>query len=751
MHIRHVIKRSGHKEEVIPDKLNKWAIHGSAIGVDWSSIALEAYRKCQDGCTTDDLHMAMIAACVDKETEEHLKMAGKLFMGKVYKEAFGGKGKIPTVKEMYDRMVKDGYWAKMDYTDEEFEKMDSIIKHDRDEKSSYSEIKQICDKYAVNDRVDKKLKETPQFMYMRMAMQLSESRNPKTRMKDLEEFYNLFSLKKINPPSPNMINLGTPQKQYASCCVSTTNDTIPSLAAGDHISYVMTAASAGIGQHIKTRSVGDKVRGGTIVHQGKLPYYKATQALVLANIQAGRGGACTMHFNVLDPEIEDLIKLKNVQTVSEKRIKDIDYSFGYNLEFVRRVARDEDWMLISYAAAPDLYESMYSPDESKFLELYKKYAEDKSVKKTFVKARDIALPILSEAFGTGRYYEHNTYEMNRHTPFTDVIYSSNLCQEIGLPTLGFNSVTDLYDPTSENGEIGLCNLAAIVAGNVRHKEWGKVAYYALLMADTVIEIMKYPFPQLERTAKARRSVGIGITNLAHDMAVRGLKYTSLEGKKYIHQLYELHSYSLHRASLQLAKEYGVAEWIGKTKYPSGWLPIDTANKFIDTIVNEPLHQDWETLRKEIVEFGGIRNSVLEAHMPCESSSLASGTTNGPYPIRQISVIKTSGVNKVVFLAPEYKFLKNDYQFAWDVPHDDMAECYAIMQKFTGQGISADFYIDLNKYPDRQVGALELIKNFVYRAKLGLKTRYYYNTYTGVKTSAPTDEDESGCASGACKM
>lgn len=188
-------------------------------------------------------------------------------------------------------------------------------------------------------------------------------------------------------------------------------------------------------------------------------------------------------------------------------------------------------------------------------------------------------------------------------------------QEIALPTKGYNGVASLYKDEAGEGEIGLCSLAAICAGNVTDDEYEEVAYYALLMIDNAIDIMEYPFPQLAVTAKARRSAGVGITNLAYDMANRGLKYSSPEGKQYMFRLAESHSYYLHKASLRLAKERGTCEWINKTKYPSGWLPIDTGNKVIRDLVNQPLLKDWEALRAEIIANGGIRNSVLEAFMP----------------------------------------------------------------------------------------------------------------------------------------
>lgn len=291
-----------------------------------------------------------------------------------------------------------------------------------------------------------------------------------------------------------------------------------------------------------------------------------------------------------------------------------------------------------------------------------------------------------------------------------------------------------------NGEIGLCSLAAIAA-DVPDDEFEAVAYYTLLSIDNVIDIMDYPFPQLKTTAQARRSVGVGITNMAFEMASKGLTYTSLEGKQHIHRLAERHSYWLHKASLRLARERGNAPWIHRTKYADGWLPIDTANKEIDKVVQQPLIYDWETLRQEIKAQGGIRNSVLEAHMPCESSSVASYHTNGLYPIRDLKVVKTSGNNKNLFLAPQMELLADKYQLAWDVPTRDMIEVYACVQKFTGQGISADFY---KRYDSkvRMVGTKEILQNYLLMKKYGLKTAYYLNFLTRAEDENQVYEEEA---------
>jgi ribonucleoside-diphosphate reductase alpha chain len=317
-----------------------------------------------------------------------------------------------------------------------------------------------------------------------------------------------------------------------------------------------------------------------------------------------------------------------------------------------------------------------------------------------------------------------------------------ITQEIGLPTKGYTTVADLYKEEAGVGEIGLCSLSAINA-DISEQEYEDVAYYTLLMIDNVISLMEYPFPQLKVTAQARRSLGVGITNIAYTMAKNNLKYSSKEGKQFIHRLAERHSYWLHKASLRLAQEKGVCGWAGRTKYPDGWLPIDTRNMACLEGLEQPLLMDWESLRQDIVATGGLRNSVLEAHMPCESSSIGSGHTNGIYPIRSLKVVKTSGNNRNIFLAPEMEDLYDKYEFAWDIPHKDMAQVYGIIQGFTGQGISADFYRKYAAGADKKVGTKELLTEFLTCVKYGVKAKYYQNSSTGVET------DEDACE--ACKL
>ena len=426
--IKTVIKRDGTEEAFTPNKLNGWGEWASKkLGhtVNWSEVVLHVVSTLPEKVTSKIIQDAAIKYCLDKKTWEYNLMAGKLFAVQYHKELYGKK--TPSIKKVHEELQKDGLMVKLNYSDEEYEELEKVINHNLDTKAAQYSLYQSRYKYALRNKVTGKEYETPQFIYMRMAMALAEKESdPKVKMHDAKKYYEHFSNKRLNCPTPYYVNLGTDLKSFASCLVYTTDDTWQSLAAGDHIAYAMTACSAGIGSHIKTRSLGDPVRNGLIQHQGKLPYYRALVGAINANLQNGRGGAATVHYTAFDPEVEVIQKLKNPMTPEAKRVRGIDYSFGGNKFLARKAAKDEDIALFSYKDNPELYEAMYSKDENEFEKLYNAYLlTSPSVK--FVSARKVVLGALQEAFDTGRHYLHFTDAINKHTPFKDKIYSSNLC------------------------------------------------------------------------------------------------------------------------------------------------------------------------------------------------------------------------------------------------------------------------------------------------------------------------------------
>lgn len=733
--INTVVKSDGTEVVFEPERLNKAAIFGDDGNGNWSHISMDAYKRLYDGCTTREVNQALIDACVSRKDEAHSRMAGRVLIGQIYKEAYGGFTKIPTLFNFYHYMTNIGYWEDMGYDSFDLIKLEEAIDHSKDLSYGYAVLKQFRDKYGIKDNINDVLFESPQMMFMGIAMAVMKRMPKERRINDVIQLYTYLSDLKINAPTPYLNGLRTGKTGYASCCIIKADDTAKSIGVAREVAYTMTVAQAGIGYYLSSRSIGDGVRGNTIKHMGKIPYYRGIDSGVKENRQSTRGGSATVSFLAIDPQVEDLMKLKNPLTVTSKRLNTMDYSIGINQSFMNRVAKNLDWMLVSYKDAPQLHEGMFKMTMQEFDAEVARIAADKKIPKTWVKARDLALEIITQRAETGRLYVYWPDEMNRHTPFLETIYSSNLCQEICLPTKGYKDMRNIFNPVADDGEVALCFLSSLVAGRVTPEEYEDVAYYTVLMIDNVMDIMEYPYENMKHTAESRRSIGVGLTNLAHYIAKHKVAYGSPESKQLVHDLAELHSYSLHKASLRLAKERGVAPWMHKTKYPQGWLPIDTYNKAVDSVVKNPsLKQDWETLRQEIIKNGGIRNSVLEAYMPNESSSLATNTTNGLYPVRDHVIFKKSPQGSVLFIVPEYEELKDYYTSAWDINTNDLIDIYAVIQKFAGQAISADLYIDYTQLKDGKISMKDQIGYLIRATKMGMKTWYYLNSKVGAGDS-----------------
>lgn len=737
--ITHIQKRNGEMEEFSANKINGWGQWSSrklGTSVDWGTVAIDAVNRCPKVCTSLLLQQTLIDTCLNRKTWEYNRMAGRLYAALIEKELYP-TGR-PTVQELHTLLFQDGLMVKLNYSDEEYAQVEAIIDHKTDLTYPHYQLNQIRYKYALRNKVAKKEYESPQFVYMRMAMALAENEPVADRIRHITAWYGHFSHNRINAPTPNFVNLGTKLNGYASCCLYTTDDTAPSLAAGDHIAYMMTCASAGIGTHIKTRSIGDPVRGGVIQHQGKLPYYRAMVGAIGANLQNGRGGASTVYYTAYDPEVEVIQKLRHPMTPESKRIAGCHYNFGTNKLFARKVARNEEFAPFSYGSNPELYEAQYDKDQTKFNELYAAHEVLSTVR---LNAREIALNALTQSYETGVHYLHMTDTMNQHTPFNDKIYSSNLCAEINIVTKSYKSVADLYNTTyneETDGEIGLCSLGGVIVSNiVGDEQYADVAYYNLKMIDVCIHKAEYTFPSLAHTAKARMSAGVGIIGLAHLMAKEGLNYNTQEGRNFIHTLSETHMFHLVSASLRLGKELGNAPWIHKTKWPKGWLPTDTYEKRVDELVTVENKRDWESLRAAIIANNGIRNSVVSSMMPGESSTIAAGTTNGLYPIRELYIMKTNDTLVNHWAAPDGTKLKSKYQSAWDISTTDMIKVYAIIQKWTDQGISADLFVKIQG--DDKVLSSGMLQDYLDMVKYGLKSRYYVNSLTSKGVDLNTNE------------
>lgn len=789
--IKNIIKRDGRTEPYIPSKLNgwgRWAAANLGNKVDWSSIVLQAVSSMPETVSTVELQERLIQNCLDKDTWSYYLMAGRLYASHLHKIIHGSS--IPTVKELHARMIQDGVMVPMDYSDEEYERIESFINHEADYDTPHFSLHYIRRKYSLQNRVTHKEYETQQFVYIRMAMALSEFEPKETRLDLVHRFYKQFSAKHISAPTPNYVNLGTKLRGFASCCLYVTDDNEPSLAIGDHIAYRMTAASAGIGSHLITRSKGDPVRGGLIQHQGKLPYLASMGKAVHANMQSGRGGACTTYYSGFDPEAEVIAYLRNPRSTEDRRNRDLHYALVTNKLFAEKAAKNEDAFSFNVYTAPKLTKLFFSENIEEFKAEYQRLEQDPNFTKEYFKPRDLILTSLNEALETGVAYLANIDEINRHTPFKEPIHSSNLCLEICEPNRPYQSMRDLYSDTevgyitvelsdgtqktfsfsealsratpgstlpqtifagelkagdtilTDDGSIGvtkivdeyaepeiaLCSLGAIAYDSIDENDdetYQEVMYLTLKMIDYCINNSHYVLPHVAVTAKARMNAGIGLMGVATHMARKGLRYDTPEGREELHRIAERHMYHAIRASLRISKERGVASWMHKTKWPEGWLPIDTYNRNVDELGDFKYEYDWEALRSEIIANGGIGHSCLVAYMPGESSSKAVGKPNSIYPVRDVTLNKTDGSVTIRWAAPNSDDQSYFYQSAWDITETDMIKAYAVFQKFTDQAISADLWRRIKD--DDKVSSRELLTHYFTMVKYGMKTRYYYNS------------------------
>ena len=740
MHLTYVKKKDGSTEEFLPEKINKWvewACHDTTA--NWSLIITSAIKKMYDGATTSQLQRALIDSATDLiDTDvDYDIVAARLQLADMRKRAYGCYVP-PKLADFYHRMIELGKWEDMNYNESDLDMLSCSINHDKDELFAYGGLKQMADKYLIKDFDN--LYETPQFLYMGMAMSIFKHEP----LEDVIGLYDILSDHKINIPTPVLVGLRSRDRGFASCCLIKSGDSLQSINAAINVAYTMTANRAGIGMEMGVRSEGDPVRGGAFVHLGKLPYYNLIDRTVKANSQESRGGSATVQFCIFDPEIESLIRLKSQRVADERRIDKLDYSMAINDYFIRKVIKDEEMALFSINDAPHVYEKFFSKDLEGFIKVYEDAILNPKMPKQMISAKNLFASFMKERVDTGRMYVNRIDVVNIRSTYKDPIFSSNLCQEIVEPTKGYSDVTELYKEDGD-GEVALCNLAAFVLGRISDEEYPRVAYLTLKMVDTIIDIQDYPYAAIKFTAQARRSIGVGLINVAYAMAKNGHSYESEAGRNFIHRETEKYSFWLHKASVQLAKERGRCEWFGKTTYADGILPMDSAPVSLAGVHTQDLEMDWPGLREEIAEHG-MRNSVLEAEMPSETSSVTIRATNSCEPVRSLIVHKSSNTGTIPFIVPEYKDLLYKYELAFDVDQQRYAEIIGIMQKFIGQSISYNEYYDYNKYPGGIIPINTVMKNFIYGAKMGIKTWYYLNS--DVDNGGASHQ---GCDSGGCTL
>ena len=730
-----VTKRDGRLEPFDLDKVHKvleWATNGVS-GVSISEIELKANLQLYDGIKAYDIHELLIksaAELISDATPNYQYVAARLVNYKLRKEVYG-QYEPWLLSHLIEKNIERGvYDAEIleKYSNEELDRLDNYIKHDRDDLFTYVGMEQFRGKYLVQDRSTKTIYETPQMLYMMIGATLFADYPEESRIKWVKEFYDAVSQFYVSLPTPIMAGVRTPTRQFSSCVLVESGDSLDSInsTSTSIVRYISKKAGIGIGAG-SIRAIGSRIGDGSVVHTGLIPFLKYFQSAVKSCSQGGvRGGAATVYLPIWHLEFEELVVLKNNKGTEENRVRHMDYAFQFNKTMYERLLTGGNITLFSPNDVPDLFDAFYS-DQSKFKELYEKYEADPSIRKKEMPAMEVFSQFISERKDTGRIYLMNVDHANEHGAFLPEvapIRQSNLCCEIDLPTKPLSSADDT------EGEISLCTLSAINWGMINDpSEFERYCTITVRALDALLDYQAYPVKAAESSTMDRRPLGVGIINLAYFLAKRGLKYDQ-GALETIDEYAEAWSYYLIKASADLAAEKGAINKVLETKYGHGVTPNQTYKKEVDELVANNERLDWSSLREQLKQTG-IRNSTLMALMPAETSAQISNSTNGIEPPRALVSYKQSKDGVMAQVVPGYHHLKNKYDLLWDqkTPEGYLQVC-AVLQKYIDQGISVNTSYNPDFFEDGKVPMSQLIKDIVTFYKYGGKQLYYNNTFDG---------------------
>ncbi len=750
-----VKKRNGTFEAINLDKIHKvitWAAEGLE-NVSVSQVELKSHIQFYDGISTKDIHETIIKAAADlisADTPDYQYLAARLAIFHIRKIAYDDF-EPPHLYEHVQKLTNANKYDKhilQDYTQDEFDTLNQYIDHNRDMTFAYAAVEQMMGKYLVQDRVSKKIFESPQFLYMLVGMCLFASYEKSVRLNYVKRFYDAASNFYISLPTPIMAGVRTPTRQFSSCVLIECGDNLDSINATTSAIVRYVSQRAGIGINAGAiRALGSPIRGGEAQHTGCIPFFKMFQAAVKSCSQGGvRGGAATLFYPLWHLEVEDLLVLKNNRGVEDNRVRHMDYGVQINKTLYTRLIQGKNITLFSPSDVPGLYEAFFA-DQQKFEALYTQYEADPSIRKSQIAAKQLFETLLQERASTGRIYVQNVDHCNTHSPFDPKVApvrQSNLCMEIALPTSPLTNIND------EQGEIALCTLSAINLGKINKLEdMQEPAELIVRALDALLDYQDYPVIAARRGSLNRRTLGVGVINYAYYLAKNNTRYSDDGAISLTHRTFEAFQYYLLQASNQLAKEKGACPWFDQTTYSQGILPIDTYKKDLDDICQESLHYNWESLRQDIKTYG-LRNSTLSALMPSETSSQIANATNGIEPPRGLVSVKASKDGILKQVVPDIENLADKYELLWQMPDNTgYLKLVGIMQKFIDQSISTNTNYDPRKFENNKVPMSIMTKDLLTAYKYGLKTLYYHNTRDGADDTQSDLDD--GCAGGACKL
>ena len=742
----HVVKRDGRKEPIDVERIHKvlyWACEGLS-GVSVSEVEIASQIQFYNNITTKDIHETLIKAAanlINEDSPNYQYVAGRLINYRLRKEVFGRYNPIG-LKQHYDNVASIGFYdAQLDslYTADDWDALDSYIDHNRDDNFAYAGMEQFRGKYLVRNRVTGEMYETPQFAFMLIAMTLFSSYK-ENRLSWVKKFYDAVSNFDISLPTPIMAGVRTPQRQYSSCTLIDSDDSLDSIIAttGAIVKYAANKAGIGINGG-RIRALKSAIRNGDTAHTGVIPFWRLWQDAVLSCSQGGvRKGSATLNYPFWHLEVEDLLVLKNNKGTDETRLRNIDYCVQFNKLMYERLITGGNITLFSPNDVPDLYDAFFA-DKAKFTQLYEKYERSTKIRKKTIPAQTLFADFMQERKDTGRIYFMNVDHCNEHgsyLPEVAPIRMTNLCVEVTQCTKPLTHIND------EESEIALCTLGAINWGKIKTPSDLSAPCEVLVRAlDALLDYQEYSVIAAKNHTMKRRPIGVGVINYAYWLAKNDTNYTSTN-LDMVHEYAEAWSYYLINASVNLAEEFGPCPAWDETKYGQGILPIDTYKSDVDTLVEPNYKMDWHSLRERLKKFK-IRNSTLMCGMPSETSSQISNATNGFEPPRSIVSSKGSKDGILPQVVPESKKLSKQYELLWDQKSPiGYLKNMAVMQKFMDQSISTNFSYNPIFFEDNKVPMSVLLQDMLWAYKYGIKTGYYLNTNDQAGEEDVSDSCES---------
>ncbi len=730
-----VTKRTGQQENLNLEKLHKvveYACQG-ITGVSASEVEIRSHLQFYNGIKTSDIQETLIKSTADlisEDTPGYQYVAGRLINYHLRKMVYG-KFEPWHIYELVKRNVEIGMYDErliVDYTEEEWNDLNEYIKHDRDETLTYAGMEQWRGKYLVKNRVTDEVYETPQMAYMLIAATLFGNYPKEERLRWVKDYYDAISTFYLSLPTPVMAGVRTPQRQFSSCVLIETGDSLDSInaTASSIVKYVSQKAGIGVGAG-SIRAIGSPIRKGDAYHTGVIPFYKLFQSATRSCSQGGvRNGAATLYYPVWHLEVEDLLVLKNNKGTEDNRVRHMDYGVQFNKLMYERLIQGGNITLFSPSDVPGLYEAFFA-DQDKFKELYETAERNTRLRKKTLKASDLFSMFMEERKNTGRIYLMNVDHANDHSSFkvdAAPIRQSNLCCEINLPTKPLN---DYNDP---EGEIALCTLSAINWGLIRDpREFEKPCTLAVRGLDALLTYQNYPVKAAENSTMKRRPLGIGIINLAYFLARNNTTYSN-PNLELIDRYAEAWSYYLIKASADLAVEQGACPGTDETKYGDGITPNQTYKSDVDELVKHKERMAWKSLRTQL-QTTGIRNSTLMALMPAETSAQISNATNGIEPPRSFVSVKQSKDGVLRQVVPGFPYYRNKYELLWDQKSPEgYIQIMAILQKYVDQGISVNTSYNPQFFDDEKIPMSVMLKDVITAYKYGMKQLYYFNTFDG---------------------